>query len=128
MSPSSYMWIDTTRALLGDEHTFAYTAFNGLQSGKALHGHYVKQASTLRQPHKTSLELKSSASSLQKASIIPASSTFDDYLKMELPEDTVTEEPVDPYSMETSPGKPLKVQPSKPLYSPWTSLYSEGLF
>lgn len=46
---------------------------------------------------------------MQKATIIPATDTYDDYLDMEIPKDAVTEEPVDPYSIDTSPGKPIKV-------------------
>lgn len=45
---------------------------------------------------------------VQRAIVIPATATFDDYLAMDLPEDHVTEEPVDPYAMDTSPGKPIK--------------------
>ena len=46
---------------------------------------------------------------VQKATVIPVTDTFDDYLDMEIPKDAVTEEPVDPYSIDTSPGKPIKV-------------------
>ena len=46
--------------------------------------------------------------SSQRATIIPQSSTFEEYLAMDMPKDSVSEEPVDPYSMETSPGKPIK--------------------
>ncbi len=49
------------------------------------------------------------SAAVQKATVIPATDTFDDYLEMDIPEDAVTEEPVDPYSIDTSPGKPIKV-------------------
>ena len=57
------------------------------------------------------LALKTCSADVQKATVIPASDTYDDYLEMEIPEDAVTEEPVDPYAIDTSPGKPIKVEP-----------------
>jgi hypothetical protein len=40
--------------------------------------------------------------------VISKAATFEDYLALQVPEDEVREEPVDPYSMDTSPGKPIK--------------------
>ena len=39
---------------------------------------------------------------------VPAKATWEDYLALEPKEDVVTEVPIDPYSMDTSPGKPIK--------------------
>ena len=39
---------------------------------------------------------------------IPKHATWDDYLALQVPEDEVSEAPVDPYSMDTHPGKPIK--------------------
>ena len=39
---------------------------------------------------------------------VPAKATWEDYLALEPKEDVVTEVPIDPYSMDSSPGKPIK--------------------